>query len=51
MVLSELGRVPVVGDSIVLGPLLLEVIAVEGHRVKTLRATVQSESPTELPEH
>lgn len=51
VVLSELGRVPVVGDSIVLGPLLLEVIAVEGHRVKTLRATVQSESPAELPEH
>ncbi len=51
VVLSELGRVPQVGDSIVLGPLLLEVIAIEGHRVKTLRATVQSDSPAEPPEH
>ncbi|HXU29394.1 MAG TPA: hemolysin family protein [Thermoanaerobaculia bacterium] len=51
VVLSELGRVPQVGDSIVLGPLLLEVIAIDGHRVKTLRATVQSESAAEPPEH
>lgn len=50
VVLSELGRVPQVGDSIVLGPLHLEVVAIEGHRVKTLRATVRPEDPTESPE-
>lgn len=43
VVLSELGRLPQVGDSIVLGRLTLEVLALDGNRIRTLQATVASE--------
>jgi CBS domain containing-hemolysin-like protein len=37
VVLSELGRSPRVGDRVELGPLALEVVEVEGNRIKSLR--------------
>jgi CBS domain containing-hemolysin-like protein len=40
VVLSELGRNPRVGDTVTLGPLRLEVMEVQGNRVKLLRGTV-----------
>lgn len=41
VVLSELGRRPIAGDRVELGPLLLEVQEVQRNRIRTLRATVQ----------
>ena len=40
VVLSELGRVPAVGDRVDLGPLSIEVREVQLNRIKTLRLTV-----------
>jgi magnesium and cobalt transporter len=40
VVLSELGRRPRVGDRVELGPLALEVLEVEGNRIKSLRVQV-----------
>lgn len=41
VVLSEIGRRPEVGDAVELGPLLLEVLKVEGNRVVQVRVTVR----------
>jgi CBS domain containing-hemolysin-like protein len=41
VVFSELGRNPVVGDRVELGPITLEVLEVQRHRVRTLRVTVR----------
>jgi CBS domain containing-hemolysin-like protein len=40
VVLSELGRAPVVGDKIDLGPVSLEVLDIELNRINTLRVVV-----------
>ncbi|HXU45584.1 MAG TPA: hemolysin family protein, partial [Thermoanaerobaculia bacterium] len=45
VVLSELGRLPQVGDRVELGPITLDVLTIEGNRVKTLRATVRAGEP------
>jgi len=37
VVLSELGRRPRVGDAVTVGPLELEVVEVQGNRIRTLR--------------
>jgi CBS domain containing-hemolysin-like protein len=37
VVLSELGRRPRVGDRVAVGPLALEVLEVQGHRIRALR--------------
>jgi magnesium and cobalt transporter len=47
VVLSELGRRPEVGDHVTLGPLDIEVLDVEGHRVRQVRATVREEEAAE----
>jgi CBS domain containing-hemolysin-like protein len=47
VVLSELGRRPEVGDHVTLGPLDIEVLDVEGHRVRQVRATVREEAAAE----
>jgi CBS domain containing-hemolysin-like protein len=44
VVLSELGRKPRVGDRAVLGPLQLEVLEVQGPRIRTLRLQVEPAS-------
>ena len=41
VVLSELGRAPVVGDKIDLGPVSLEVLDIELNRINTLRVIVR----------
>ncbi len=40
VVLSEIGRRPMEGDRVTVGPLEMEVLEVVGHRVKALRITV-----------
>lgn len=40
IVLSELGRPPLVGDKVEVGPLVLEVLEVEKNRARTLRVMV-----------
>jgi CBS domain containing-hemolysin-like protein len=45
VVFSELGRNPAVGDRVRLGPLTLEVLAIDGNRIRTLRATVETATP------
>jgi CBS domain containing-hemolysin-like protein len=40
VVLSELGRRPRVGDRVAVGPLALEVLEVQGNRIRTLRLAV-----------
>lgn len=40
VVLSELGRSPTLGDRVTLGPLALEVMEVQGNRVRRVRVTV-----------
>ncbi len=42
VVLSELGRRPVVGDTVELGPLTLEVLEVRFNRILSLQVTVKS---------
>ncbi|HEY8019635.1 MAG TPA: hemolysin family protein [Thermoanaerobaculia bacterium] len=42
VVLSELGRRPVVGDTVELGPLTLEVLEVRMNRILSLKATVKT---------
>ncbi len=41
LVLSELGRNPAVGDQVELGPMILEVLEVQGNRVNTVQLTVK----------
>jgi CBS domain containing-hemolysin-like protein len=41
VVLSELGRAPVVGDKVELGPVSIEVLDIELNRINTLRITLQ----------
>ena len=41
VVLSELGRLPQVGDRVEVGPLRLEVLEVDRNRIRTLAATVE----------
>lgn len=48
VVLSELGRTPAVGDRVELGPVVLEVLDVDGNRIKDLRVTVRQ--PATVPE-
>ena len=48
VVLSELGRRPVAGDRVRLGPLLLEVQEVQRNRIRTLKVTVIEPEPEEL---
>jgi CBS domain containing-hemolysin-like protein len=40
VVMSELGRLPRVGDQVTVGPLTLEVMEVSRHTIKTLQVTV-----------
>ena len=40
VVLSELGRAPLAGDKVELGPLTLEILAVHLNRINTLRLTI-----------
>jgi CBS domain containing-hemolysin-like protein len=40
VVMSELGRLPKVGDEVTVGPLKLEVLEVSRHTIKTLQVTV-----------
>ena len=47
VVLSELGRPPVLGDRVVLGPVALEVLDLEGARIKIVRLTVAEPAPAE----
>ena len=47
VVFSELGRHPVVGDRVELGPITLEVLETQRHRVRTLRATVHQAAAVE----
>jgi CBS domain containing-hemolysin-like protein len=42
VVLSELGRRPRAGDRVTVGPLELEVLDVQGSRIRTLRLTVRT---------
>jgi CBS domain containing-hemolysin-like protein len=46
VVFSELGRNPVVGDRVELGPILLEVTEMQRNRVRTLRVTIQQPATT-----
>ena len=41
VVLSELGRRPRVGDRAVVGPLRLDVLEVQGNRIRSLRIQVE----------
>lgn len=41
LVLSELGRNPAVGDQVEVGPMILEVLEVQGNRVNTVQLTVK----------
>jgi CBS domain containing-hemolysin-like protein len=50
VVLSELGGNPQVGDRVALGPLEIEVLEVQGHRVQTVRVTVPAPAASPLPE-
>ena len=43
VVMSELGRLPKVGDSVRVGPLTLEVLEVSRHTIKTLQVTLNRE--------
>ena len=47
VVLSELGRPPVLGDRVELGPVALEVLDLEGARIKIVRLTVAEPAPAE----
>lgn len=47
VVLSELGRRPVEGDRVTVGPLAMEVVEVAGNRVKALRVKVTRPEPKE----
>ncbi|HXO21645.1 MAG TPA: hemolysin family protein [Thermoanaerobaculia bacterium] len=42
VVLSELGRGATVGDAVELGPLAIEVVEVQGNRIKTVRVTLKA---------
>lgn len=48
VVLSDLGRRPVAGDRVKLGPLLLEVREVQRNRIRTLEVTIEGPEPAEL---
>jgi CBS domain containing-hemolysin-like protein len=50
VVLSELGRTPVVGDRVELGPVMLEVLDVDNNRIKDLRLTIQKPATVPLEE-
>ena len=47
VVLSELGRPPVLGDRVELGPIAIEVLDLEGARIKSVRLTVKEPAPAE----
>jgi CBS domain containing-hemolysin-like protein len=47
VVLSDLGRRPVAGDRVRLGPLLLQVEEVQRNRIRTLEVTVIEPEPEE----
>jgi CBS domain containing-hemolysin-like protein len=47
VVFSELGRNPVVGDRVQLGPITLEVLEVQRHRIGSLRVTINQ--PATVP--
>jgi CBS domain containing-hemolysin-like protein len=47
VVLSELGRLPEVGDSVTFGPLDIEVLEVTGNRIRQLRVEVRRPKPAE----
>jgi magnesium and cobalt exporter, CNNM family len=49
VVLSELGRRPAVGDRVEVGPLLAEVLEVQGNRIRSLRVTVRSPEAATVP--
>ncbi len=49
VVLSELGRRPRVGDRVGVGPLELEVLDVQGNRIRSLRLTVAKPAPGGQP--
>ena len=46
LVFHLLGRMPALGDEVYVGGLRLQVLSVEGHRVKRLRAILE-EKPSE----
>jgi len=43
VVLSELGRRPRIGDRVEVGPLAIEVLEVQGNRIRTLRVAIERE--------
>jgi len=49
VVLSDIGRRPMPGDAVELGPLLLEVDQVQHNRIETLKVTVRPPEPSETP--
>ena len=51
VVMSELGRLPRVGDKVTVGPLDLEVLEVKHHTIKTLQVTVMRSEPEAVAEH
>jgi CBS domain containing-hemolysin-like protein len=50
VVLSDLGRRPMPGDTVELGPLRLEVEEVDRNRITTLQVTVQKPEATDAPD-
>ena len=49
VVLSEIGRRPRVGDRVAVGPLALEVLEVQGNRIRTLRLAVTPGAASTAP--
>ncbi len=49
VILSELGRRPRPGDSVVLEPLSLEVLEIDGNRAKTVKARLATKGPRSRP--
>ena len=49
VVLSELGRKPRVGDRVVLGPAQLEVLEVQGNRIRSLGLELAPGQPSATP--
>jgi magnesium and cobalt exporter, CNNM family len=48
VVLSELGGTPTAGAHVELGPVDLEILEVDGHRIKSVRVTVKEPAPAEV---
>ncbi|HEX2251644.1 MAG TPA: hemolysin family protein [Thermoanaerobaculia bacterium] len=46
VMMSEIGRTPIEGDEVTLGPLQLRVVEVDSHRVKRVRVAMVAPQPT-----